>query len=147
MCCGSGSLWCGSRVLFSLWCGSGIRIQLFTLMQMQIRLFTLMQIRIRILLLIKMMLPATTDLLTLHGFICRPSNSTVSEIVGFEPRAVATFALAVYALSHKVNIPIIPQCLSLRWNWDLPNSSPSSECALPLNQRGAGAHTRLRVRG
>ncbi len=31
---------------------------------------------------------------SLHGFICQPSDSTVSEIVGFKPRTVATFAWA-----------------------------------------------------
>ncbi len=30
-----------------------------------------------------------------HCFICRPSDSTVSEDAGIEPRTVATFALAV----------------------------------------------------
>ncbi len=28
-----------------------------------------------------------------HGFICRPSDSTVSEDAGIEPRTVATLAL------------------------------------------------------
>jgi hypothetical protein len=30
-----------------------------------------------------------------HCFICHPSNSTVSEYAGFEPRIVATLALTV----------------------------------------------------
>ncbi len=31
-------------------------------------------------------------------------------------------------------------------NWDSPNPTPASECALPPGPKG-GAHTRLRVRG
>jgi hypothetical protein len=35
-----------------------------------------------------------------HCFICRPSDSTVSEDAGIEPRAVATTALAVRRSNH-----------------------------------------------
>ncbi len=52
-----------------------------------------------------------------HCFICRSSDSTVSEDVGIEPRTVATFALAVRrsnhsARSHPVMIKLttIPDC-------------------------------------
>ncbi len=34
-----------------------------------------------------------------HCFICRPSDSTVPEDAGFEPRIVATTALAAYLLA------------------------------------------------
>jgi hypothetical protein len=34
------------------------------------------------------------------GFICRPSDSTVSEDAGIEPRIVATGALAVRRSNH-----------------------------------------------
>jgi hypothetical protein len=35
-----------------------------------------------------------------HGFICRPSDSTVSEDAGIELKAVATSALAVRCSNH-----------------------------------------------
>jgi len=35
-----------------------------------------------------------------HCFICRPSNSTVSEDAGIEPRGVATLALTASRSSH-----------------------------------------------
>jgi hypothetical protein len=35
-----------------------------------------------------------------HCFICRPSDSTVSEDAGDEPRTVATMALAVRRSDH-----------------------------------------------
>jgi hypothetical protein len=35
-----------------------------------------------------------------HSFFCRPSDSTVSEDAGIEPRTVATLALAVRRSSH-----------------------------------------------
>ncbi len=35
-----------------------------------------------------------------HGFICRPSDSTLSETAGIEPRTVATSALAVGRSNH-----------------------------------------------
>jgi hypothetical protein len=35
-----------------------------------------------------------------HCFICRPSDSTVSEDAGIEPRTVATTALTVRRLNH-----------------------------------------------
>jgi hypothetical protein len=35
-----------------------------------------------------------------HCFICRPSDSTVSEDAGIEPRTVATSALTVRRSSH-----------------------------------------------
>jgi hypothetical protein len=35
-----------------------------------------------------------------HCFICRPSNSTVSEDAGIEPRTVATTTLAVRRSYH-----------------------------------------------
>jgi hypothetical protein len=35
-----------------------------------------------------------------HCFICRPTDSTVSEDAGIEPRTVATSALAVRRSSH-----------------------------------------------
>jgi hypothetical protein len=35
-----------------------------------------------------------------HRFICRPSDSTVSEDAGIEPRTVATVALAVRHFNH-----------------------------------------------
>ncbi len=31
--------------------------------------------------------------------------------------------------------------MSPRWNWDSPNPSPASECALPPDQRVEGAHS------
>jgi hypothetical protein len=37
-----------------------------------------------------------------HCFICRPSDSTVSEDAGIEPRTVATSALTVDALTTRV---------------------------------------------
>jgi hypothetical protein len=37
---------------------------------------------------------------TQHCFICRPSDSTVSEDAGIEPRTVATTALAVRGSNH-----------------------------------------------
>ncbi len=37
--------------------------------------------------------------------------------------------------------------MSPRRNWDSPNPSPASECALPQVQRVGGGHTRLRLRG
>ncbi len=36
-----------------------------------------------------------------HCFICRPSDSTVSEDAGIQPRTVATSALAAYLFSNK----------------------------------------------
>jgi hypothetical protein len=52
---------------------------------------------------------------------------------------------------HKLHtvytVPIVPQCLSPRWNWDSPPPHPLSSkrvCPSPRNQRG---HTRLRMRG
>ncbi len=35
-----------------------------------------------------------------HCFICSPSNSTVSEDAGIEPRTIATSALAVRPFNH-----------------------------------------------
>jgi hypothetical protein len=35
-----------------------------------------------------------------HCFICRPSDSTVSEDAGIEPRIIATTALAVRRPNH-----------------------------------------------
>jgi hypothetical protein len=35
-----------------------------------------------------------------HSFICRPSDSTVSEDAGIEPRTVATTVLAVRSSNH-----------------------------------------------
>jgi hypothetical protein len=35
-----------------------------------------------------------------HSDICRPSDSTVSEDAGIEPRAVATFALTARRSNH-----------------------------------------------
>jgi hypothetical protein len=35
-----------------------------------------------------------------HRFICRPSDSIVSEDVGIEPRTVATLALAITCSNH-----------------------------------------------
>jgi hypothetical protein len=35
-----------------------------------------------------------------HGFICRPSDSTVSEDAGIKPRTVATSALTVRRSNH-----------------------------------------------
>ena len=37
--------------------------------------------------------------------------------------------------------------MSPRRNWDSPNPSPASECALPPRTKGGGEHTGLRVRG
>ncbi len=38
--------------------------------------------------------------------------------------------------------------MSPRWNWDSPNPSPASECALPTRTKGwGGGHTRQRLRG
>jgi hypothetical protein len=39
-----------------------------------------------------------------HCFICRPSDSTVSEDAGTEPRTVATTALTVGALTTWLNL-------------------------------------------
>jgi hypothetical protein len=41
-----------------------------------------------------------------HCFICRPSDSTVSEDAGIEPRTVATSALAVRRSNHSAIDPI-----------------------------------------
>ncbi len=38
-----------------------------------------------------------------HCFICRPSDFTVSEDAGIEPRTVATLALTASALYKKMN--------------------------------------------
>ncbi len=35
-----------------------------------------------------------------HCFICRPSNSTESETVGFKPRSVATLSLTARHSNH-----------------------------------------------
>jgi hypothetical protein len=50
-----------------------------------------------------------------HCFICRPSDSTVSEDAGIEPRTVATSALAVrrfnqLARSHWLFLEQLPRC-------------------------------------
>jgi hypothetical protein len=37
---------------------------------------------------------------TIHCFICRPSDSTVSEDAGIEPRTVATTALTIRRSNH-----------------------------------------------
>ncbi len=37
-----------------------------------------------------------------HCFICRPSDSTVSEVAGIEPRNVATLALTARRSNHLV---------------------------------------------
>jgi hypothetical protein len=37
-------------------------------------------------------------------------------------------------------IPIVPQCMSPRPNWDLPPPLPQASVSLPRNQRG-GAHS------
>ncbi len=34
-----------------------------------------------------------------------------------------------------------PQCMSPRRNWDSPNPSPPTECALPPRTKGWGAHS------
>ncbi len=39
-----------------------------------------------------------------HCFICRPSDTTVSEDAGIEPRTVATAALAVDALTTQLDL-------------------------------------------
>ncbi len=39
-----------------------------------------------------------------HCRICRPSDSTVSEDAGIEPRTVATFALAVRRSNHFISV-------------------------------------------
>jgi hypothetical protein len=39
-----------------------------------------------------------------HCFICRPSDSTVSDVAGIEPRTVATSALAVSALTTRLDL-------------------------------------------
>jgi hypothetical protein len=39
------------------------------------------------------------------------------------------------------------KCMFPRRNWDLPTSSPASECAPLPEPKGGGGHTRLRVRG
>jgi hypothetical protein len=46
-----------------------------------------------------------------HCFICRPSDSTVSEDAGIEPRKVATTALAVRRSNHSAKSH--PQILAL----------------------------------
>ena len=46
-----------------------------------------------------------------HCFICRPSNFTVSEDAGIEPRTVATLALAVR--SSRSNLDLIHSRLDL----------------------------------
>jgi hypothetical protein len=40
----------------------------------------------------------------LHCFICNPSDSTVSEDAGIEPRAVATFALTVRRSTTRLDL-------------------------------------------
>ncbi len=58
-----------------------------------------------------------------HCFICRPSDSTVSEDAGIEPRTVATSALAVrrschLATSHPHSASSYPLRLDLIHGWD-----------------------------
>ncbi len=47
-----------------------------------------------------------------------------------------------YSKAQSTYIYRAPQCMSLRRNWDSPNPSPASKCALPPppHQRVAGAH-------
>ncbi len=47
-----------------------------------------------------------------YCFICRPSDSTVSEDAGIEPRTVATTALAVRSFNHSArsNPPLCQMC-------------------------------------
>jgi hypothetical protein len=45
----------------------------------------------------------STQFSTVHCFICRPSDSTVPEDVGIEPRTVATSALAVRRSNLSLN--------------------------------------------
>jgi hypothetical protein len=61
--------------------------------------------------------------------------------------AVLSLKKEVYPLdidseNHKVPtyIASAPQCPSPRWNWDPPTPSPASECALPPEKKGGGAH-------
>ncbi len=75
-----------------------------------------------------------------HCFICLPSDSSVSEDAGFDPRTVATSALAVRrsnnsARSHPI---ILLQFLPQFWNqniffWHIMTSQPSK----PNRQRTA----------
>jgi hypothetical protein len=50
-------------------------------------------------------------------------------------------------LQRKVLIKRAPQCISPRRNWDSPNPSSASECALPPGPKGGTRHTRLRLNG
>ncbi len=85
-----------------------------------------------------------------HCFICRPSDSTVSEDAGIEPRTVATTALAVRrsnnsALSHphyKVHIyKEYHSVCPLVGIGTLPPPSHASECAPPPQAKGGRAHS------
>ncbi len=57
-----------------------------------------------------------------HCFICRPSDSTVSEDAGIEPRTVATAALAVRRSSHSATSHPLSE-----------TSHPLSETSHPLS--------------
>ncbi len=47
---------------------------------------------------------------------------------------------AVYSTAQSTYIYRAPQCMSPRRNWDSPNPSPASECALSPPRTNGGAH-------
>ncbi len=53
------------------------------------------------------------------------------------------FLLKCPCISQKSDIPRVPQCLSLRPNWDSPTPFPLSKCAPcpPGTQSGGGTHS------
>jgi hypothetical protein len=70
-----------------------------------------------------------------HCFICRPSDSTVSEDAGIEPRTVATSALAVRRSSHSATLHLIHTRLT----------HPHSATSHPYSSRLYLIHTRLHL--
>ncbi len=63
-----------------------------------------------------------------HCFICRPSDSTVSEVAGIEPRTVATSALAVRRsnLSARSHLKLCLMYPFLLWSGSLPSTVVST---------------------
>jgi hypothetical protein len=61
-----------------------------------------------------------------------------------DPGTQHRYSISVHTEPHKVHtyVPRVPQCLSLRWNWDpLSTHSPASECASPRNRVERGTHS------
>jgi hypothetical protein len=78
-----------------------------------------------------------------------PAHGSATENMNFCPRVtLETIRNIVVALSINVQIdatlpiPRVPACLSHR-----PIGSPTPHCFRPLNRRGGGSNTLLRVRG